>query len=1207
MRSSSRKWLFGATLCVFVFVSLQLYHSIDTRNQEQRARHEHDKLELQELELKLKSLEGEIKNNGIAMSEMRQKLRAERLKIKELEEAKAELDERKPNEIAGVLQLPKKAEQMENEQRNVEAAREHAKEEEQARRGVIAPPRRDEEQSNGGRRSDKVAVVKKFYEETNIRNAQIDENVCTARLNMSYAKSDIQMLDVYNVIPFDDPDGGVWKQGFDISYDHAEVQRQKKLEVIVTPHSHTDPGWITTFEAYYDTQTRDIFESMLSSLEKMEKMRFIYAEICFFERWWAEIDERKRDALKRLLKSGHLEIVSGAWVMTDEANSHYFATVSEMIEGHEWIRNHIGDYMPTNHWSIDPFGLSPTLAFLMSKANMSNAIVQRVHYSVKKYLAQQKKLEFKWRQLWSGNSSSKDLFVHVMPFYSYDIPHTCGPDPKICCQFDFWRLYSAGCPWNVPPVEITAENLATRAEMLYDQYRKKAQLFKTNVLFVPLGDDFRYVSPSEWKVQHDNYIKLFDYMNTKQQWNIHARFGTLADYFRLDHQRIQETSDSEEGQVPVLSGDFFTYADRNDHYWSGYYTSRPFYKRMDRVLQHYLRSAEILYSLARSKGRLSSTNGAEFGLLVEARRHMSLFQHHDGVTGTGRNEVVNDYGQKMLSAIKNCELIIYKATLALMTEEAEKGASRMTPSFVMSERRLIQDQLPTGIILNQTSELILFNSLAQERHEVVCVMVGSLKSEISRASTPHIPVPQQIAPVLRADSASVLFEKDKYELCFMANVPPFGLEKYRLSISTSGAAKVVVKSRETISSTDFETVLISGPYFQLDNEFLEAKFDAETGLLQSVTPSEGSEVIVNMSYVEYGVRGKNPGRFEGGDDLSGAYLFLPDGPARSLLSRNAYQYVVLEGSMLKKVFVIGPEKAKLEHTATIYSGAAFVQLQNDVDIRETYNFEVAMRLITSVKSGDTFFTDLNGYQVIRRKRFAKLPLQAHFYPMPSAAFIEDDSNRVSLLSAQALGVANLEAGWLEVMLDRRLNQDDGRGLFQDVTDNKRTSSIFRLMVEPLESAVHFDSLTTAFHSMAAHYASLRLHYPIMVMLSATDKGLSSSFSGMDGALPCDFHAVTLRTMAAPTLYGRNFSAKHSPSTSQAFILHRMGIDCRSKVKLRMACATSSGKVSVPSLLKDKALRVTETSLTLLYDKGPVDEVFVEPMDIRTFRLDFGSS
>uniref|UniRef100_A0A914S671 Uncharacterized protein n=1 Tax=Parascaris equorum TaxID=6256 RepID=A0A914S671_PAREQ len=77
-------------------------------------------LELQQLELKLKSLEGEIKNNGIAMLEMRQKLRAERVKIKELEEAKAELDPsfsplfadgRRPNEVGGVLQLPKKAEQ----------------------------------------------------------------------------------------------------------------------------------------------------------------------------------------------------------------------------------------------------------------------------------------------------------------------------------------------------------------------------------------------------------------------------------------------------------------------------------------------------------------------------------------------------------------------------------------------------------------------------------------------------------------------------------------------------------------------------------------------------------------------------------------------------------------------------------------------------------------------------------------------------------------------------------------------------------------------------------------------------------------------------------------------------------------------------------------------------------------------------------------
>uniref|UniRef100_A0AAY4BHW8 mannosyl-oligosaccharide 1,3-1,6-alpha-mannosidase n=1 Tax=Denticeps clupeoides TaxID=299321 RepID=A0AAY4BHW8_9TELE len=897
--------------------------------------------------------------------------------------------------------------------------------------------------------------------------------------------AELQMLDVYSLLSFDNVDGGVWKQGFEITYDPNEWD-DEPLQVFVVPHSHNDPGWVKTFDKYYYDQTQHIFNNMVVKLTEDPRRKFIWSEISFFVKWWENADIHKQEAMRKLILGGQLEMVTGGWVMTDEANSHYFAMIDQLIEGHQWLERTLG-VIPRSGWAVDPFGHSATMPYLLKKANITSMLIQRVHYSIKKHFSSTRSLEFMWRQSWG---ECTDIFCHMMPFYSYDVPHTCGPDPKICCQFDFKRLPGSrvNCPWKVPPRAVVDANVAERAALLLDQYRKKSKLFRTKVLLVPLGDDFRYDKALEWDQQYQNYQRLFDYMNARSEMHVQAQFGTLSDYFNAVYKANDVAPGTRPPDHPVLSGDFFAYADREDHYWSGYYTSRPFYKNLDRVLESHLRGAEILYSLAVAHARHGGMEGryptTDYALLTDARRDIGLFQHHDAIAGTAKEVVVIDYGSRMLRALVGLKRVIINAAHFLIMKNKDVYRFYQTEPFLET---FISTALQ-HLLSRSLRYLVVFNPVEQDRLCLVTALVNTARIRLLTEDGQTLPV--------------------------------------QLSAQWSSAVQMSPEVYQTVLTT--LSSLLFQPYRQKDQP-----------VVRVVEGPLFSEVVAHYQHFEQTVRIHN---VPGVDCLS-------------------------------------------------------VDITIMVDIRDQANKELAMRVITDIQSEDTFYTDLNGFQIQPRRYFQKLPLQANFYPMPTMAYIQDGQYRLTLHTAQALGVTSMDSGQLEVILDRRLMQDDNRGLGQGLKDNKRTANRFRLL---LERRV-LDSEPVSFPSITSHMTSAYLNHEVLALpVLPKKRGVPplQTFAPLAGTLPCDFHLLNLRSVQNQVT---------TPSPYTALLLHRRGLDCRLEShNLGFNCTTTHGQLSISSLFRGLDLQLLQPmSLSLMYSSPPLandSSVSLDPMEISAFKL-----
>ncbi|KAL7055329.1 hypothetical protein AAHC03_022830 [Spirometra sp. Aus1] len=1035
--------------------------------------------------------------------------------------------------------------------------------------------------------------------------------------------------------------------------------RAGSLEVVVLPHSHQDPGWVQTFNEYLAHKTKPCLDSTLDFLDKNKQGRFIYAEVSFLDGWWSGLTVSERIAFTRLVRDGQWEIATGGWVMNDEAASHYAATATQLTEGQHWLMDNLG-YYPNVSWAIDPFGHSTSEAYLLRKAGFEHILIQRTHYEIKKKFASQKTLEFRWRQPWDS-SGSTEVLCHMMPFYSYDAPHSCGPDPAVCCQFDFARLKNYHCPWGQQPVPITNDNVASRAELLADQYRKKATLYNNgDVVFVPLGDDFRYLSKDEWEAQFNNYKLLMDYINSKPEMRMHVQFGTLSTYFNLVKSRKPASS------FPSLIGDLFTYADRNHDYWSGYFTSRPSHKALSRVLEAELRSAEILFSLARhqlpnqgSKLDLQTFRHL-YDMISSARRNLSLFQHHDGVTGTAKAYVMQDYRQRLISALQNSQ-IVAGASLSLLLGSGNSLVEQAVRTQLLEADPVLLHSAdwdwsvagtPSAPIikfldLDQIQHLILFNNHARKRDHIVrldldlgqplrlvltkkrllTVKLSYDNVDSSKVSLHQLePSPRQIysASGRPHEGISSLFRLRAGPITLL----PLQILRLSLRLELTGSNEPSIEVLKPVLF-NIPPGRIAYPYLYdkalsnplssgLESPHMRLFFNPQTGFLMSITnPITGISHPLSISFNVY--------KSKSGESSSGAYLFLPKVPSVPLPLSSEPNVRVVTGALVDEVTTYHPN---LVHTVRTYKtgepGRLAIEVENILNLTSPHNNdEVVMTISTGIKNFNrVFYTDSNCLQFTRRVFYEKIPLQGNVYPVTCAAYIEDDRYRVTLLSAQSLGfLAGERPGQMNAWLDRRLNQDDNRGMGEPVLDNVPTRSVFRIVVETLSSGSPSGSSELPLPGLTqeAEWILNDLIYPTsqFIFSPTTDANLIGQFKNnlllmrFEG-LPPDYELVALKTFFSTS--ERFVPDMHSiPGSQLGILLHRTLPFCGRTDLCEHCNATSSSgpdQVEISGLFPHLSLqRALRTSLTFIPKKpqqegwqAPTTSLTVQPMELEAFLL-----
>jgi len=912
-----------------------------------------------------------------------------------------------------------------------------------------------------------------------------------------------------------------------------------KLTVHIVAHTHDDVGWLLTVDQYFQTQTRYIVTSVVSSLLEDEannedadelddeSRRFSYVEMAFMSRWWEEQSEARKADVRRLVKQKRFQFLNGGWCMNDEAGPLFVETIDQLTRGHQFILKEFGpNAAPRAAWQIDPFGHTNAQARISAESGMPSLFWARMNYADREARKASKELEYIWR---ASKSLGKDAEVLGGMIWGKDGTGLYD------CPFHFEEYLFAGLVVGNP--QRHDYNIDSWVNYAVNISRQQAENYKTNNIQMTCGMDFNYKNAATWFHNLDLIMKAVN-----KDGRIRMRYSTPAEY--ADALNAEKSA-----KWSVRSDDLMPLHEHPHQFWTGYFSSRVPFKRLLRQSSNMLQAARQLAFAARIQKTCTSQVhrgpmvGGSFTDAFEAA--VAISTHHDAVSGTAKQAVNNDYAQRISEAQEELENGMAQAlgkltgldddsffscrrlNISICEELLDKGAYHVVLWNPLS--RLHEGHVMSLPVRLESDDEAFEVQLISESQEVSDLPHQLVEIDNRTHSLPLLYLNQfDMTPMQVKEKLEELKNHATHVLKVAVDLPSLSATVVRVSkIKDAFKSNLVLSRRSRMLSES-----------KFDNGKYEIELDKDTSRIMSITNLEtGTKSKLNLNWGFYHSAAKECTETGCGKlAVSGAYLFRPNSSKFFPVSEESDFFESMETSVSK-----GPISTEItqmvspwvSHTIRLDQNQPYIEVEftvGPIPISDGIGKEIVLRYETDLETKGSFFTDSNGLEMEYRMRaltpdsypepreITDEPIAGNYFPINSMISARESNRRsFTIVVDSSQGGSSNSDGMLELMVHRRVLHDDHKGVEEPLNETmcgcNGASDALCFCQGVTIRGIHRLLLEEVAGKPQARIQAERLHFPPVSLFSeaseSDSKSVSSSPSILAAALPESVRVLTI--------------------------------------------------------------------------------------------------